>query len=491
MVVLAGPVSNHGEVNNGIHLVDAKSEPVVLRGVSFGWHNWWPQFYNADAVNWLESDWNCTVVGAAMGVEPKGAYISRPEWSELLVYDVFFPTATLHIADDWVFAEGERGEISVSLQNASTQTLSTTLRLELITDDYQPVAEFYKPVFIGAGNTVQVPMTFDFPAPGFYRCTFSQMVAGQMSEPRRFNIGYAPEKIISPVDSKPDFQAFWEQTRRELNEVQPEFKMTLLKESSTKVKNAYHVSMKSLGGVTVEGYYVAPVKKGKYPVIVSYMGYGSNAWIPDTKSESEFAQFVLSVRGQGLQMRTNNPYGRMWITHGLESKETYYYRGAFMDLVRAIDFVASRPEVDASNIFAEGGSQGGAFTMVACALDNRIKAAAPNVPFLSDYKDYFRIVNWPRGDFEQYLRENQSATWEHIYDVLSYFDVKNFARQIKCPLIMGIGLQDETCPPHTNFSGYNLITTPKEYRICSTCGHNPGREWNGVMMDFFRKEMTK
>ncbi len=83
----------------------------------------------------------------------------------------------------------------------------------------------------------------------------------------------------------------------------------------------------------------------------------------------DFVEFVLSVRGQGLNEPTD-VYGD-WITYGLSSKETYYYRGAFMDLIRGIDFVASCNEVDTRNIFAEGGSQDGAFTLVACTLAGR------------------------------------------------------------------------------------------------------------------------
>jgi len=87
--VFAGPVSKHGKLKvEGLKLVNAKGEPVVLRGVSFGWHNWWPRFYNAGAVSWLATDWNCTVVRAAMGVEPDDGYLSKPEWSEQLVCDV-------------------------------------------------------------------------------------------------------------------------------------------------------------------------------------------------------------------------------------------------------------------------------------------------------------------------------------------------------------------------------------------------------------------
>ncbi len=95
--VFAGSVNQHGQLKvDGIRLIDQRGDRVVLRGVSFGWHNWWPRFYNADAVKWLVTDWGCTVVRAAMGVEPTDAYLSNPESSEKLIYDV----VDAAIADD-------------------------------------------------------------------------------------------------------------------------------------------------------------------------------------------------------------------------------------------------------------------------------------------------------------------------------------------------------------------------------------------------------
>ncbi|MGZ3852112.1 MAG: glycoside hydrolase family 5 protein [Flavisolibacter sp.] len=74
-VAKAQPVKKFGQLQvKGTQLCDAKGNPVVLRGMSFGWHNFWPRFYNADAVDWLYKDWNCSVVRAAMGIEPKGGY---------------------------------------------------------------------------------------------------------------------------------------------------------------------------------------------------------------------------------------------------------------------------------------------------------------------------------------------------------------------------------------------------------------------------------
>lgn len=74
--VNAQPVKKYGQLRvEGTKLVDKNGKQVVLRGMSFGWHNWWPRFYNAGTVKWLHKDWKCSVVRAAMGVEPDKGYI--------------------------------------------------------------------------------------------------------------------------------------------------------------------------------------------------------------------------------------------------------------------------------------------------------------------------------------------------------------------------------------------------------------------------------
>ena len=66
----AQPVKEHGQLKVvGAKLFDAHDKPVALHGMSFGWHNLWPRFYNAGAVKTLVNDWHCSVIRAAMGVE--------------------------------------------------------------------------------------------------------------------------------------------------------------------------------------------------------------------------------------------------------------------------------------------------------------------------------------------------------------------------------------------------------------------------------------
>ncbi|MDZ7723617.1 MAG: glycoside hydrolase family 5 protein [candidate division KSB1 bacterium] len=82
-------VREHGQlVVDGTKLTDENGDTLVLRGMSFGWSNWWPQFWNADVVSKLVNDWNCTVIRAAMGVEHEDGYLERPQVSDSLVRQV-------------------------------------------------------------------------------------------------------------------------------------------------------------------------------------------------------------------------------------------------------------------------------------------------------------------------------------------------------------------------------------------------------------------
>ncbi len=88
--IQAQPVVEHGQLKVvGTQLMDKNNAPVALHGMSFGWHNLWPRFYNAGAVNDLVTDWKCTVVRASMGIElNEQGYLKSPAESERLVRQV-------------------------------------------------------------------------------------------------------------------------------------------------------------------------------------------------------------------------------------------------------------------------------------------------------------------------------------------------------------------------------------------------------------------
>jgi endoglucanase len=86
----AQPVKQNGWLKvKGTQLVNEKEEPIALHGMSFGWHNLWPRFYNKGAVHELVQHWHSTVIRASMGIELNDSgYLKSPKKSVKLMQNV-------------------------------------------------------------------------------------------------------------------------------------------------------------------------------------------------------------------------------------------------------------------------------------------------------------------------------------------------------------------------------------------------------------------
>lgn len=397
------------------------------------------------------------------------------------------------VADEWLrcWEPGEKPAVEVRLANGTSDDGEADVRLKLMRDDWSFVNEWSETRRLGAGDTVNVRFdAFDL-APGFYRV--EALVDGNLV--RRFNIGYDPRSISSPADRRPDFEEFWKKALAELAATAPEYKLTLDKEKSGVARDVYLVEMKSIPDsvgaepVTIRGYYSAPKGGGKHPALLCFEGYdgGQGPYWGPGDINPDWAEFHLSSRGQMLNNRgeNKNPYGD-WFAWNFGDKDHYYYRGAFMDVVRAVDFITSREATDTARVFACGQSQGGAFTVASAALGGgRVKGIAPAVTFLGDYPDYFRVEYWP-GNVAKRRKGELGLDDETMYGFLSYFDTKNLAPWVTCPVFGCYSLQDATCPPHTNFASHNLFNTDnKRYVINPVNGHWVNPSWYGDYYDFF------
>jgi len=52
-----------------------------------------------------------------------------------------------------------------------------------------------------------------------------------------------------------------------------------------------------------------------------------------------------------------------------------------------------------------------------------------------------------------------------------YYDVVNFARLVKVPGFYSWGYNDQTCPPTSMYSAYNVISAPRELYLVQETGH--------------------
>lgn len=63
------PVAKYGRLGvSGTNLTDSAGNAVQLRGVSMGWHNMWPRFYNKSTVRELAREWGADFIRCSIGV---------------------------------------------------------------------------------------------------------------------------------------------------------------------------------------------------------------------------------------------------------------------------------------------------------------------------------------------------------------------------------------------------------------------------------------
>jgi len=286
---------------------------------------------------------------------------------------------------------------------------------------------------------------------------------------------------------QPDFTAFWSETLAAASEIplDPQIEPTEYPADGLTIARA---SYSGWDGARVQCWYLRPAAPGIYPGIVFYHGYsGNRGSIYDFLGWASQGYAVLTVDCRGQNGDTSDPtvypsgHSTGWMTLGITSRDSYYYRGVFVDCVRALDFMESRPEIDRARIGVTGISQGGGLTLAVAGLDRRPRVAMSDVPFLCNYPRALDVTDQrPYNELIDYLRSHPGQD-ESVFRTLSYFDVMNLAPNIACPTLVSVGLLDMICPPSTVFSAYNHIDgtkVEKEIRVYSFGVHAVvGAQW--------------
>jgi cephalosporin-C deacetylase-like acetyl esterase len=379
---------------------------------------------------------------------------------------------------------------SLSLEYTADRT--GKIRLSIVNDRHQSFLQNEYEVEKGHGS-VHLDFSKSISVPGFYECTAIMNDGGYSSDVRWFTI--APEEIRCTNSVVPRFRGYWNDALSELKNVQPEFSLKKVDSLCTGSRDGYISEMKSLGGLTIRGYYFVPRTSGKHAAILHLPGYGYG--FQDLRAflsnRDDVVELALCVRGHGISADVFNPgFGvpGVW-GYRLCSETENAYRAIYMDCVRAVEFLLSRPEVDTSRIGVMGGSQGGGLTLATAGLcNNVIRACSFFDPFPCDTRDHLKIRTMCNREIRNYLRfYGNECTFEDALNVQDLVDTKGFAAWIRCPTQFVTSLFDDDVPPHLGFSAYNRISAPKSYIVYPDLGHmNP--DAFGVQMQFLKRALA-
>lgn len=294
--------------------------------------------------------------------------------------------------------------------------------------------------------------------------------------PLAFDMPYDELLTYQGLNPRPDdFDEFWDKSLAELDATDPAVEIVPA-EFQAPFARCEHLYFTGTGGARVHAKLIRPLQP-KGPAVLMFHGYSgfSQQWtelLPYAARGDTVA--ALDVRGQaGLSEDSSRVTG--WTLHshlvrGLEDgPEQLLFRHVFLDTKRLADIVLGLDGVDPDRAATTGPSQGGALSLVCAALEPRIKQVAAVYPFLSDYlrtwrlgldtSPYNEIVDWFRRRDPQHKREDE------IFTRLGYIDIQHLAPRIRARVDLTVALEDQVCPPSTQFATYNKIKFEKSLRL--------------------------
>ncbi|TDQ16236.1 cephalosporin-C deacetylase-like acetyl esterase [Algoriphagus boseongensis] len=373
---------------------------------------------------------------------------------------------------DWNYSLGEKVEFIVSVTQSGRPVPVENVRYFVKEEKMDPLQE--GPLELKNGMaTISAP---GMKTPGFLRCEVFATIDGK--EYRGLGTAaFEAEKIQPTVAMPADFEAFWNAGKEELAKIPMDPKMIHILERSTETVDVYHVNFQNVKNSRIYGVLTVPKGAGKFPAILQVPGAGIRPYTGDLAKAARGA-IVLQIGIHGIpidmapEVYSNLASGALngYWNFNVQDKDIYYYKRVYLGCIRAVDFLVSLPQYDGENLAVQGGSQGGALSIITAALDSRIKYLVSYYPALSDMTGYLngRAGGWPH--IFSPANQQYYATPKGI-ETISYYDVVNFARILKTPGFYSWGYNDDTCPPTSFYSAYNQIKAPKEVFVIPETGH--------------------
>ncbi|MFC5454025.1 acetylxylan esterase [Prosthecobacter fluviatilis] len=294
--------------------------------------------------------------------------------------------------------------------------------------------------------------------------------------------GYDPLLLKPSMPVPGDFDAFWAAQKAALAQVPLKPTLTSVTAGVPKGVEAFDVQIECAGGKPVSGYFGRPVgaKPKSLPAILHVHGAGvrSSNLGAVSWALNEGGMLSMDINAHGLPNGKPKEFydalaaGELkdYRIEGVKDREKIYFKGMFLRLIRAIDFLTAQPEWDGKTLIVYGASQGGFQAFAAAGLDSRVSFICAGVPAGCDHtgSQANRISGWPK-----IVPNDASGKPDaEALQASRYFDNVNFAIRAKCQgAAVTVGFIDTTCPPTSVYAAYNALTIPKEMHADILSGH--------------------
>lgn len=279
----------------------------------------------------------------------------------------------------------------------------------------------------------------------------------------RYRMAWDWENYRPNIPVEPGFNAFWDKTLAELHAVPLEPRVARVFEDHPGFE-IYDVTFNGWGKQRLHAMLFVPKDRPRpLPAIVTAhpgtTGFAVNRR-PDgvygsgLKHDARFVTIVPLIRGHAPDA-PDIPFNHPW-WGPLGDRDTYVARAWYCAMVRAVDYLASRPDlVDMKRVVAKGGSQGGALALVTAGLDPRVAVCIADCP--ANCQPHEILENYASfGPTKGQVPEGKSLA--EVERALSYYNPANFAPRIRCPTYVGSNIGDLTVHSMGPLAAYHNLT---------------------------------
>ncbi len=355
---------------------------------------------------------------------------------------------------DALYRKGEDVTFTIRLLQDRLPVQEAEVQWVLSKDGVPPVLKNSLRLCNGTGT-----VTGRLDEPGFLQCRVNFTAPDGATCTAIAGAGVDPLKIKPSLPVPRDFEAFWSAQKQKLAAVPVNPKITPVQSREEGVV-CFDLQADCVGA-PVSGYFARPVgaRAKSLPIILTVQGAGvRNSNLGGTLDWAKQGFLAMDINAHGIPNGKPDKFyedlanGALkdYRTQGRDSRDTLYFLGMFLRVVRALDFLTAQPEWDGR----------GAQSFAAAGLDRRVTFFAAGVPAMCDHTAAVagRVSGWPK-----IVPTGPDGRPEpKALEASRYYDAVNFAARTKAGAIVTVGFIDPTCPPSSVYAAYNALKGPKE-----------------------------
>ncbi len=310
-------------------------------------------------------------------------------------------------------------------------------------------------------------------APGMVYVEVTENTAG--AKPRALGAAVAPEKIAPAIPAPADFDSFWKAKIAALRRIPAKPELTGKPSEKDGVDFAIlkmdHVEGKHVWGQVAKPH--DPTRRKKFPGLVILQWASppyplQKSWVTERAAEGWLAVNIEPhdvLPDQPKEYYDALPEAlKKYNTIETRNRDKNYFLYMYLADIRAVDYLASRPDWDGKTLVVMGTSMGGQQSLCTAAFHPRVSAMLVNVPAGADANGtaHGRKIGYPNWDVND----------PQVLETAQYFDTVNCAARIKVPSLVSMGFIDTVTPPVGIWAAFNQIRAPKQAAPMPESPHN-------------------